>query len=173
MSACNELKKLLDKAGVIPFRRVGRVRAVFDPRAPCETLDAALTAIRQMAGALAEELSERPAGKPLEQHVSAGLQWADVCDDPHPRGVDPARCPVEWLVARAARYHFRIDPAPPDDIRFEALDGWNMRAVTPYLPAWFVAACKARRAEIVAHVNAAREFGTAPDDSEGERARNP
>lgn len=175
MSAHTELKKLLKQADAIPFRRVGKVRAAHNPKSAPELLKAVFAAVQQFAPALVDEWGE-PNGNCVGKWREEGLSIAFVCDDPIPRDVNPVACPISWLVERCPRYHFRLAPAEPDSMRFEALDDWDIGKITPLLPGWFVSACKERRAEIVAHVQAtARESSTpsqpegASEDSEGER----
>lgn len=163
MSGQNELLRLLGKAEVRPFRRVGKLRAEYRRGTPNETLQAAFAALKQFAGAdVWPDLPELPE----PERAALGVMVADVCDDPAPKDVDPATCPVTWLVERAARYHLRIIAVPPDGIGFDGADGWRLRDVTPLLPAWYTAVCRDRRAEIVAHVNAAHARQTAPDPEE-------
>lgn len=167
MSANNELRRLLDKAEVHPYRRVGRVRVAHNPLTPKETLDAALAAVRKFAPVLVDAWGE-PDGNQVHRWREQGMTVAEVCDDPLPRDVDPGACPIAWLVERAARYHFRIVGAPPADIRFEGADGWSLKSVVPLLPQWYTDACKARRAEIVAHLiaqTASRDAGREPECS--------
>lgn len=170
MSAQNELKRLLEKADVTPYRRVGKVRAAHNPRTPADTLAAALDAVRKFAPVLVDAWGEPP-GNLVSDWRDRGLSVADVCDDPCPRDVDPATCPVDWLVGRSARYHFRVLAVPPADVRFEGVEGWDLPKVVPLLPSWYVAACRDRRGEIVAHVNSAREAEATDPEPESTRCK--
>lgn len=150
MAAREELNRLLKKAGVTPYRRVGKVRVAYDARCPRPTFAAAVEAVKAFAPALVDEWGEPP-GSLVSDWRTAGLTPADVCDDPCPRGIDPRTCDPAWLLARCERYHFRLAPAP-DGMTGVPLDGWTMDAIRQSLPAWFVDACRARRAELVAAV---------------------
>lgn len=160
MSATGELKRLLAAARVTPYRRVGKVRAIYDPATPGETLAAALAAVRAFAPAMVDEWGE-PSGNWVSEQRRAGAAVAEVCDDPVPAGIDPAACPVAWLAERSARYHFRVVADGAGGIAFSPEGDWNMRAVVPLLPAWYVAACRERRPEIVAHVLATAQASPA------------
>ncbi len=152
---------LLTRAGVTAFRRVGKVRMIYDPQTPTETIAAALEVVRRVTRHVPDSWDEVP-GYDVADAKARGLFVADVCDDPCPPDVKPDECPVEWLVERCARYHFRVAAAPPEGIAFEGTDGWTVKDVVPLLPGWFAEACKTRRAEIVAHVNTARDPSPAP-----------
>lgn len=164
MAARDEFQRLANRAGIRPYRRGGKVRMAYDPRTPDETVRAAIAAVLKFAPGLVDVWGE-PTGEQMAEWRAAGLVPADVCDDPQPGDADPATVPVAWLVNRAARYHFAIDPAG-DGIAFRALDGWQMKDVIAALPAWYAAVCKSRRGEIVEHVhaNTPRE----PADPEGD-----
>lgn len=154
MTATRELDRLLQKAGTVAYRKIGRVRLAHDPRLPGPTLAAAVAAVRAFAPAHPDRWPEyTPADAPA--WLARGITAArDVCDDPCPGGIDPALCPAEWLVARCARYHFRLTPAGPGKVIGVGLDGWDMAEVRKHLPGWFAAACRERLAELVAAVAA-------------------
>lgn len=162
MSAKAEFARLLKRAGVTPYRRVGKVRVAHDPRTPADTLAAAVAAVKRFAVTLVNEWGE-PTAATLDYWRREGFKPLDVCDDPHPADVDPAACPVAWLVDRAARYHFRLTCPEPGRLLGVGVGGWEMAAVRPLLPAWYAAASRARYADILAHV-AARE-----PESEGDK----
>lgn len=148
MSARHEFDRLLRRAGVTPFRRVGKVRVAHDPGTPGDTLKAAIEAVKRFAPAHAETWPDATAEQ-LAEWKRQGLVVLSVCDEPCPRGLDPEACPVEILIDRCERYHFRLSVDRSGGLAFSALPGWTMAAVTPLLPAWFVEACRARRPEIV------------------------
>ncbi len=157
MVAANELKRLLEKAGVSAHRRIGRVRALYDPAAPKETIHAALAAVRTFAPALVDEWGEPTGQWVSDQRCVHKLSIVEVCDDPCPRDVDPNTCAVAWLVARSERYHFRFVVAADGTLAMDGLsndngDKWDVVVLKKYLPAWYVAACRARTAEILDHL---------------------
>jgi len=152
MGASSELDRLLRQAGVIPYRRVGKVRVAHDPRTPAPTLGAALEAVRRFAAT--KDGYPEPAHETMVGWLNQGLKSAEACDDPIPAGVSPPAAPTDWLLGRCERYHFRLDAAAAGGLAFVASDGWNMQTISPLLPGWFVAACKMRRADLEAAVRA-------------------
>lgn len=163
MSAKAEFARLLKRAGVTPYRRVGKVRVAHDPRTPADTMAAAVAAVKRFAATLVDEWGE-PTAATADYWKREGFKPLDVCDDPQPADVDPLACPVEWLVGRAARYHFRLTCPAPGRLLGVGIHGWDMADVRPLLPGWYAAASRARVAEIVAHVAAtAREAETEGD----------
>lgn len=153
MGIRDEFDRLMRRAGVTPFRRVGKVRVSYDPRTPGDTIRAALDAVRKFAPSLAEGWPEMT-GSVAGEWKAQGLTTVDVCDEPCPRGMDVAACPVEILIDRCERYHFRLSVTDSGTLTFTPVGGWSMSAITPMLPAWFVDACRSRRQEIVASLTA-------------------
>lgn len=154
MAVVDELARLLVQASVIPYRRVGKVRVVYDPFTPPETVQAAINAVKKFATAnpsLVDAWGE-PTGHQVHKWRTEGFVVVDVCDDPCPRDVDPATCAIGWLIERCTRYHFRVLPAPDGNLAFEGIGTWDMKGVSPLLPAWFLSACRDRKPEIVAHL---------------------
>lgn len=147
MSAQHELNRLLARASVTPYRRVGKIRIVHDPRTPADTLAAAVEAVKAFAGTLADSWSE-PSRATADQWQAAGLRPLDICDDPCPRGIDPLACNAAWLVARCGRYHFRLTSPEPGRLLGVPHDGWSMDAIKRLLPGWFVDASRRRVAEL-------------------------
>ncbi|MFO0796343.1 MAG: hypothetical protein U0804_02635 [Gemmataceae bacterium] len=165
MSAKAEVARLLKQAGVTPYRRVGKVRVAHDPRTPAATLEAAVGAVKRFAPAMVDGWGE-PTAAQEDYWRREGFRPLDVCDDPPAPDVDPMTCPVEWLVGRAARYHFRFTCPQPGQLLGVGLDGWDMDDVRPLLPRWYAAAARARRSDLIAHFASAREPVT-----EGDRRR--
>lgn len=151
MAATDELKRLLDKAGVVPYRRVGKVRVAHDPGTPASTLAAAVAAVKNFSASL--DGYDEPTPERMAEWQRGGFVPLDVCDEPPPRGVDPRTVDPAWLVDRCERYHFRPVPTATGSLSFEYLDGWTSGAVVPLLPTWFTAACRDRRPELVAVVS--------------------
>jgi hypothetical protein len=147
MAVQDELKRLLARASVTPYRRIGKIRIVHDPRTPADTLAACVEAVRAFAATLADTWAE-PSGKQAAQWHSAGLRPLYICDDPCPRGIDPMACNVAWLIARCERYHFRLTSPEPGKLLGVAHDGWRMGAIKPLLPVWFADAGRERMSEL-------------------------
>lgn len=152
MGAVDEFKRLVGKAGAIPYRRVGKVRAAVDPRTPGPTLTAVLAAVKSFAQQLVDEWPE-PDGQTAERWREKGFVPREVCDDPVPRGIDPNSCPVEWLVGRCSRYHFRLSLSAEGVLMADGADGFAYHTgVKPLLPAWYVEACNKRKPELAEYV---------------------
>lgn len=148
MAAVDEFNRLLTRAGVIPYRKGGKVFVALDPRTPGDTLTAAVTAVQAFAGSQINAWTE-PTQQQRQEWTASGLQPRLVCDEPKPKDLDLRSCPVGDLVARCSRYHFRLSSTRPGELKFEAVDGWQMADVTKHIPAWFIDACRGRREEII------------------------
>jgi hypothetical protein len=175
MAASDELTRLLARAGVTPYRRVGKVLVMYDPATPNDTVQAAIEAVKRFSSALVDEWGAPTGDMVSEWRIPDNMAIVEVCDDPCPRDVDPAMCPIAWLVGRASRYHFRFLVSATGELQMDGLpseDGngkWKAKNVRKLLPQWFMDACRDRRDEIASHISARRESETAPPDPEPER----
>ena len=149
MAATAELDRLLGRAGVIPYRRVGKVRLAFQPGTPGATIEAAAGAVKAFAPAMVDVWGEPSAATAFEWK-NRKLEPRDVCDDPCPADVDPMTIAVGWLIARCERYHFRLTCTADGFLSSIGLNGWKADTVKPLLPAWFADACRKRKDEITA-----------------------
>lgn len=155
----------MHKAGAIPYRVGGRLRAAYTDGTTDEVLDRMKDAVRKMAAHVSETLPE-PDGPTKVKWRNAGLKQLDVCDEVCPEGVSLTECPVEWLVERCKRYHFDLSLAPtdPPTLLFLPNAGWELAdkpvpggvisGVKSIIPPWFAAACRNRKGEIISHLKA-------------------
>lgn len=155
MSATAELDRLLKKAGVIAYRKIGKVRLAHDPRLPAQTLACAVDAVRAFGLAHPDHWpTYRPEDGPkwLKLGVTA---VREVHDDPCPPDIDPLTCDARWIVGRCARYSFRMTSPGPGKVVGVGIDGWDMAEVRKFVPDWFRVASGKRIAELAAIVRAA------------------
>ena len=149
------------EAGAIPYRKGGRVRVAYTQDTPPATLEAMRAVVRKMAETLSDKWKE-PTPADGQQWMRAGLRMLDVCDEPCPQEVKLTEVGVDWLVARCARYHFRLQISGEGNLEFVGVDGYQrddregkFGPVSGFLsltPKWFLDALNARKAEIVNHL---------------------
>lgn len=152
MANVDEFWRLIRKAGVIPYRRVGRIRIVFDPALPAKTRAASIEAVRVFAPALAHEWEE-PTQADTSKWDRLRLLSADVCDDPVPPGIDLLTCTTDWILQWSEqRYHFRLTRPANDQLLGVAMDGWDMDKIRPLLPRWYVDLIKIRRQSLTEYL---------------------
>lgn len=147
MTGASEFERLRRQAGVIPYRRVGKVRMAYSPQTPAATVEAAATAVRAFAARLVDKWGE-PTPDETRDWQRHGLTFRDVCDDPCPPDVDPMAVPVGWLLERCGRWHFALRLTADGRVRGEAHAGWDMGQIRQLTPAWFAAAVRVRLAEV-------------------------
>lgn len=148
MATIDEFRRLLKKAGVTPYRRVGKVRIVHDRGLPATTRTAAIEAVRTFAPALVNEWGE-PTKEMTAEWDRLGLVVAEVCDDPMPAGLDPRICEPDWVYQWVERYHFRLTRPEPERLLGVAMDGWEMPTIKPLLPAWFIELSQKRYSDLL------------------------
>ncbi|QEL19501.1 hypothetical protein [Limnoglobus roseus] len=147
MSATSEFERLRRQAGVIPYRRVGKVRMAYSPQTPAATVDAAAKAVKTFAVRLVDQWGE-PGSDVMRDWQRHGLTFRDVCDDPCPPDVDPQTVAAAWLVERCGRWHFTLHLTADGKVRGEAHSGWDMEQIRTLTPAWFVTAFRMRTADV-------------------------
>lgn len=155
----------MHKAGAIPYRVGGRLRAAYTDGTTDEVVDRMKDAVRKMAAHVSETLPE-PDGPTKVRWKKAGLKQLDVCDEVCPEGVSLTECPVEWLVERCKRYHFDFVLGGPDQssLMYGRHEGWELEdktvnggvisGIKSIVPCWFAAACRSRKGEIINHLKA-------------------
>lgn len=148
MATIDEFRRLLKKAGVVPYRRVGKIRIVHDRDLPVPTRTAAIEAVKTFAPALVNEWPE-PTPEAMDEWDRHGMVVADVCDDPMPMGLDPRICEPDWVYRWIERYHFRLTRPAPDRLLGVAMDGWDMGKIRKLLPQWLIDLSQNRHQDLI------------------------